>query len=427
MARADGAAPEGALRLRPCTPCPPSPTTWRAPSRRPSRPGRRSRKSRPAPPLRHGAPRGARGLPHRAPAGGRRPPRAARSAPARGPRSGRGRRRGPPAATARPPRRRPGRIVVGTEGERTVRRGGHAGDRAVRIVRPRLPGLRVHGRGLRPGGAGAGADDRRRAPVGGRLKRTPDRGAPSPPRCGHERLTKLKALAGLRLGRPLLGRPSPPRRSCWVLLLAGAAALSLILPIGVGIVVLLLAIVGHLLPADDLGLPRGGGSYIVAKDNLGTTPGLVAGAALLIDYVLTVAVSVSAGVAAITSAFPSCTPTRCRCASLYLAVMTLLNLRGIASRRPSSPSRSTPSSGPCCSWWRRASSAWPWAGWQPVPPSPAALEALPGAGRAADACSSSWRPSPGVRRPSPGWRPSPTASRPSSPRRARTPASPWSG
>ena len=59
--------------------------------------------------------------------------------------------------------------------------------------------------------------------------------------------------------------------------------------------------------------PHGGGSYIVAKDNLGTIPGLTAAAAILTDYVLTVAVSITAGTVAITSAAPSCWPaTACR-------------------------------------------------------------------------------------------------------------------
>ncbi|MCO6063062.1 hypothetical protein NG726_41220, partial [Pseudomonas sp. MOB-449] len=54
--------------------------------------------------------------------------------------------------------------------------------------------------------------------------------------------------------------------------------------------------------------PQGGGAYIVAQDNLGVTPSLIAAAALCIDYILTVAVSISAGAAAITSAFPELLP-----------------------------------------------------------------------------------------------------------------------
>ncbi|HEU5181892.1 MAG TPA: APC family permease, partial [Candidatus Polarisedimenticolia bacterium] len=75
--------------------------------------------------------------------------------------------------------------------------------------------------------------------------------------------------------------------------------------------------------------PSGGGAYIVAKDNLGVGPGLVAGAALLVDYVLTVAVSVAAGVAAITSAFPALFHHRVAIGVSCVAFITLANLRGI--------------------------------------------------------------------------------------------------
>lgn len=75
--------------------------------------------------------------------------------------------------------------------------------------------------------------------------------------------------------------------------------------------------------------PDGGGSYIVAKDNLGTVPGLVAGAALSIDYVLTVAVSTCAGTAAITSAVPSLIPHRVSITIVLIIIMTIGNLRGI--------------------------------------------------------------------------------------------------
>lgn len=75
--------------------------------------------------------------------------------------------------------------------------------------------------------------------------------------------------------------------------------------------------------------PNGGGSYIVAHDNLGTIPGLTAAAALSIDYVLTVAVSLSAGTAAITSAFPSLLDHKVAITLFFLVAMTIGNLRGI--------------------------------------------------------------------------------------------------
>lgn len=75
--------------------------------------------------------------------------------------------------------------------------------------------------------------------------------------------------------------------------------------------------------------PNGGGAYIVAKDNLGTIPGLTAGASLTIDYILTVAVSSSAGTAAITSAFPSLLPHKISITIGFIILLTIGNLRGI--------------------------------------------------------------------------------------------------
>lgn len=75
--------------------------------------------------------------------------------------------------------------------------------------------------------------------------------------------------------------------------------------------------------------PHGGGAYIVAKENLGVTPGLIAGSALLLDYILTVAVSASAGVAAITSAFPSLHDEKVVITVGLIIILTILNLRGV--------------------------------------------------------------------------------------------------
>ena len=77
------------------------------------------------------------------------------------------------------------------------------------------------------------------------------------------------------------------------------------------------------------GYPSGGGSYIVARANLGVLPGLVAAAALMIDYVLNAAVSLTAGVAAVASAFPLLWPYRVLLALALLLVITLVNLRGL--------------------------------------------------------------------------------------------------
>ncbi|HEX2517129.1 MAG TPA: APC family permease, partial [Chloroflexota bacterium] len=224
------------------------------------------------------------------------------------------------------PRRRPGRILVGTEGERTVRRGGHAGDRAVRIVRPRLPGLRPMAPGYvlveQEPEATAGP-----ARAWRRLKRflvgAPIRSAQEV----HERLTKVKGLAVFASDN-ISSSAYATEEIMRVLVLAGTGALALTLPISLGIVVLL-AVVATSYQQTIRAYPNGGGSYIVSKDNLGTLPGLVAGSALLVDYVLTVAVSVSAGIAAVVAAFPALAPERELLCVLAIALLTLGNLRGI--------------------------------------------------------------------------------------------------
>ncbi|MCC6298993.1 MAG: APC family permease [Anaerolineales bacterium] len=113
-----------------------------------------------------------------------------------------------------------------------------------------------------------------------------------------------------------------------VLILAGAGALSLSLPIAVTIIILL-AILTISYQQTIHTYPSGGGAYIVARDNLGEIPALIAGASLLVDYILTVAVSISSGVAQITSAFPNLYDFRVPIAVGLVAIMMVVNLRGI--------------------------------------------------------------------------------------------------
>jgi len=112
------------------------------------------------------------------------------------------------------------------------------------------------------------------------------------------------------------------------LILAGVGALALTMPISV-VIALLLAIVATSYQQTVRAYPSGGGSYIVARENLGNFPGLTAAAALLTDYVLTVAVSIAAGVAAITSAFPELRPYGVELSVASVLLITLVNLRGI--------------------------------------------------------------------------------------------------
>src|SRR5438876_2548905 len=113
-----------------------------------------------------------------------------------------------------------------------------------------------------------------------------------------------------------------------VLLGAGIAALHLVLPISIAISVLL-AIVVLSYRQTVRAYESSGGAYIVAKENLGTLPSLVAAAALLTDYVLTVAVSVAAGIFAIVSIAPSLRPHMVGLSLACVVAIALANLRGV--------------------------------------------------------------------------------------------------
>lgn len=119
-----------------------------------------------------------------------------------------------------------------------------------------------------------------------------------------------------------------PHEVLLVLALAGTGALRLTLPITIAIGVLLVIVVLSYKQTIRT-YPGGGGSYIVAKENLGTIPGVVAGASLLVDYILTVAVSVSAAVAAITSALPQTRPYIVWMAVGFVVLLAVANLRGV--------------------------------------------------------------------------------------------------
>ncbi len=143
----------------------------------------------------------------------------------------------------------------------------------------------------------------------------------------HERLSKASALAVFS-SDALSSVAYATEEVLLILVLAGTAALSYSLPIGIAITVLIAVVVSSYRQTI-LAYPQGGGAYIVTKDNLGTLPGLIAAGALLIDYVLTVAVSVAAGVAAITSAFPALYDYRIPLGVLFIAGIATVNLRGL--------------------------------------------------------------------------------------------------
>ncbi|MHB8761002.1 MAG: APC family permease [Coriobacteriia bacterium] len=143
----------------------------------------------------------------------------------------------------------------------------------------------------------------------------------------HQRLSNPVALAVFS-SDALSSVAYAPGEILLVLALAGTGALRLTLPIAIAIgVLLVLVVLSYRQTIREY--PGGGGAYIVAKENLGTVPGLAAGAALLVDYILTVAVSISAAVAAITSAEPRLLPYTVLLAVLLVVIVALANLRGV--------------------------------------------------------------------------------------------------
>jgi amino acid transporter len=143
----------------------------------------------------------------------------------------------------------------------------------------------------------------------------------------HERLPKRLALAVFS-SDALSSTAYATEAILIVLSMAGAAALWLATPIALGIAVLLMTVAFSYMQTIKA-YPQGGGTYIVARENLGTIPSLTAASALLIDYILTVAVSMSAGVAAITSAWPMLEPYRVELAVGLIGLVSLANLRGV--------------------------------------------------------------------------------------------------
>ena len=143
----------------------------------------------------------------------------------------------------------------------------------------------------------------------------------------HERLTKLKALAVFS-SDALSSVAYATEEIMKVLILVSAGILYLTLPIS-GVIVLLLAIVVVSYQQTIRAYPSGGGSYIVANDNLGMLAGLTAAGALLVDYVLTVSVSIASGVAQITSIEPDWLPYLMPMSVAAVVLIMLGNLRGI--------------------------------------------------------------------------------------------------
>ena len=144
---------------------------------------------------------------------------------------------------------------------------------------------------------------------------------------GEQKLHKRKALAILS-SDALSSVAYGPEQILIVLVTVGAAAFWYSLPIAVGVLLLLTILIASYRQII-FAYPNGGGAYLVSKNNLGVNFGLVAGGSLLVDYILTVAVSVSAGSDAITSAIPVLHSYKVEIAVLFVVFITILNLRGI--------------------------------------------------------------------------------------------------
>lgn len=144
---------------------------------------------------------------------------------------------------------------------------------------------------------------------------------------GEQKINKTKALAILS-SDALSSVAYGPEQILIVLFTISAAAFWYSIPIAVGVLILLTALILSYRQII-FAYPHGGGAYVVSRNNLGVNAGLVAGGSLLVDYILTVAVSVSAGTDAITSAFPALHDDKVGIAIGFVIFITLLNLRGV--------------------------------------------------------------------------------------------------
>ena len=206
--------------------------------------------------------------------------------------------------------------------------GSHVGDRHVRVIRQtREEELKRVRPGYLVAGEEASTSQGRVGRAYSRAKRVLIGSPLTTSSAIHERLSKVKALAVLS-SDALSSVAYATEEILRILLLAGIAAMSLSLPIA-GAIIALLFIVGFSYRQTIKAYPNGGGSYIVAKDNIGEIPALVAGGSLLVAYILTVSVSISAAVAALVSAVPEMQNHLVAGGLAFIALVTILNLRGI--------------------------------------------------------------------------------------------------
>jgi amino acid transporter len=212
-------------------------------------------------------------------------------------------------------------------GGRRPLQGRKPADRRVRVDRPHEPYFRYTGPGHFTAKEAASVP---RTPVGRALARVRAILFGRPLSIHEELGQRLNVFTGLSIfaSDNISSSAYATEEIMRVLVLAGAGALVLTLPITVGLVVVL-GIVVISYRQTIAAYPNGGGSYIVASANLGKLPGLTAAAALLTDYVLTVAVSVAAGVAAMTSIVPELFEFRVELGVVIIVAIAMVNLRGV--------------------------------------------------------------------------------------------------
>ncbi len=224
------------------------------------------------------------------------------------------------------------RLAVGDLERGEIYTGTHPGDRVVRRVRPTEMGFKRLGPGHLEALPTATRPTTPAGRIFDRLKRVIIGSPISTAAAAHERLNKIKALAVLS-SDALSSVTYATEAILATLLLSGTKAFGYNVPIALAIAVLI-GIVVFSYRQTIYSYPKGGGSYIVSKDNLGTLPGLIAGASLSTGYILTVSVSIAAGVANLISLLAQVGGAdlrayRVEIAVLAILILVLLNLRGI--------------------------------------------------------------------------------------------------
>jgi amino acid transporter len=212
-------------------------------------------------------------------------------------------------------------------GGRQPLRGQRLGDRRIRVERPHAPYFRYTGRGVLTAKPAAIAPKTPIARAGDAVRRVLIGRPLASEQEIEERLSKKKALA-IFSSDAISSSAYATEEILRVLVVAGAAALTLSVEIALGIA-FLLAVVSTSYRQIGYAYPNGGGAYAVALANFGKLPALVAAGALLVDYILTVAVSTSSAVQQITSAVPELMPFAVVMGVVFVLLMTLGNLRGL--------------------------------------------------------------------------------------------------